>query len=115
MPTTSFPAADLALLAGAAKLRRYTRGRTCQLCVLSASIPMWVDCHRRPPSPSTLQYARLLPPGAPLVAPMARGHIGHLIDLVSLRGGAREVRATWGTGVMALRDEPRHVLNGGAA
>lgn len=115
MPTAHFPAADLALLAGAAKLRRYTRGRTCQLCVLSGSIPMQVDCHNRSPSPSALEYARRLRAGAPLVAPMQRGHIGHLFELIKLRGGVHEVRRTWGTGIRALRAEPRYVLNGGRA
>ena len=115
MPTVTFPAADLALLAAAAKLRRYTKGRTCQLCVLSGSIAMQVDCHHRSPSPSALQYARRLPAGAPLVAPMQRGHIGHLYEMVNLRGTRREVQRTWRTGIRALRTEPRYVLNGGRA
>jgi hypothetical protein len=114
--TATIRARDLSLVLAAAKLRRYTNGRTCQLCALSEAPVITVDCHERewlrPHARADAQRFGISPAR---VLPMQRGHIGRLAERVQRMHGRREVLKTWGDGIRALLAEPQHVLNGGAA
>lgn len=107
-------AADLRLVLAAAKLRRYTRGRTCQLCVLSAAPVLTTHCRDR-----TRDLVRRDAPRYGIspahVQPLSRGGIATLYERTNTERGRQEVLRTWGAGIRALRLEPRHVLAGGAA
>ena len=81
------PFNQLLIAVVAARMRRQDRGRTCQLCVLSAAPLVDIDCHTRWSRASAEAEAR--------------------------HRGLAEVRRTWASGLRALRAEPHHVLNGG--
>lgn len=116
MDTATIRARDLSLVLAAAKLRRLTNGRVCQLCALSEAPiitthcgdPEWFRQRVREDLPRYgLSPARCLP--------MQRGHIGSLVERIQRHYGRREVLRTWGLGMRALLAEPRYVLNGGSA
>ena len=103
---------SIQLVLSAAKLRRYTNGRTCALAALTAGPVLHADC-------STTNRLRLRDDALrvgnykAIVTPLERGHLTELVLRTRLHHGLAEVRKTWGTGLRALLDEPRHVLNGG--
>lgn len=106
---------DLPLVLASIKLRKYTGGRTCQLCALSEAPLISIDCHesqrmRERARAEALRYGR----SRARVMPMQRGHIGRLIERVQRTHGRRETLRTWGAGMRALLREPRYVLNGGS-
>lgn len=108
-------ASDLPLVLASLRLRKYTSGRTCQLCSLSKAPLISVDCHdsqrtRERAKAEALRYGR----SRARVMPMQRGHIGRLIERVQRTHGRRETLRTWGAGMRALLREPRYVLNGGS-
>lgn len=105
-------ATDLLLLIAAAKMRRYTGGRTCQLCALSGGAMIETDCRSSRSLRETAQRVGISPAR---VYPMQRGEIGQVFERVQRQAGRREVLRTWGAGVRALHAEPRYVLNGGSA
>lgn len=110
-------AADLGLLLAAAKLRRYTKGRTCQLCALSEGPVIEVDCARtsRWTRPDMLAAARRSGISPARVMPLTRGFIYRVFERTNREHGRREVLRTWGVGIRALNSEPRWTLNGGEA
>jgi hypothetical protein len=118
MPTpATHRAKDLSQVLAAAKLRRLTHGRTCQLCALSPAPVIEVDCAAnsrwvRPDLAAQVARYGLSPARC---TPMQRGHIALRYERVNREHGRREVLRTWGAGIRALRAEPRHVLNGGSA
>jgi hypothetical protein len=108
-------AGDLPLVLASIKLRKYTGGRTCQLCALSEAPLISVDCHdsqrtRERAKAEALRYGR----SRARVMPMQRGHIARLIERVQRTHGRRETLHTWAAGIRALLREPRCVLNGGS-
>lgn len=108
-------AADLSLVLGACILRRHTTGRTCLLAAMSPAPLVDVDCHHgRPPTADMLRLAARTAGRGVRVTPIRRGWMCQLYDRTMRRHGAAEVRRTWGTGIRALRHEPRHVLHHGA-
>ena len=111
---TTIRAADLSLVLAYAKLRRHNHGRTCATCALTPAPLLEIDCHTRAPSKAWREQVQRTGGTWAHVGPMQRGHISTLYERVRLRQGLAEVRRTWGTGLRALRAEPRHVLNGGA-
>lgn len=119
MPQTpiTIRAQDLHLLLAAARLRRFTHGRTCQLCALSAAPLIEVDCatSSRWTRPGAIDDARRFGLNPARVTPMQRGHIAQVYERTNREHGRREVLRTWGAGIRALRAEPRHVFNGGLA
>jgi hypothetical protein len=117
MSTATIRAADLGLLLAAAKLRRHTHGRTCQLCALSAGPVIEVDCaaNSRWTRPDLAAQARRYGLSPARVTPLQRGHIALLYERTNRHHGRREVLRTWGAGIRALRAEPRYTLNGGSA
>ena len=108
-------ASDLPLALASIKLRKYTGGRTCQLCALSEAPLISADCHdsRRTRERAKAEALRFGCSKA-RVMPMQRGHIGRLIERVQRTYGRRETLRTWGAGMRALLREPRYVLNGGS-
>lgn len=113
MAHTTIRAQDLHTALAAAKLRRITRGATAQLCALPAEPVISLDCHRRRVQPGTGRDALRYGMQPPRVAPMQRGHLAGLFERVRLHHGLAEVRRTWGSGIATLRNENRHVINGG--
>jgi hypothetical protein len=108
-------ACDLPLVLASIKLRKYTGGRTCQLCALSDAPLISVDCRdsqrtRERAKAEALRFGR----SRARVMPMQRGHIGRLIERVQRTHGRRETLHTWAAGIRALLREPRYVLNGGS-
>jgi hypothetical protein len=105
-------AGDMRLLVSAAKLRRYTNGRTCQLAAITGGPVIHTDCSshsRARMRESAMTMGRV----DSFVGPMGRGHLAELVLRTRLDHGLGEVRKTWHTGLRALLDEDRHVLNGG--
>lgn len=116
-PTATIRASDLPLVLAAAKLSRWTKGRTCQLAALSAGPVIEVDCRSssRWTRPGLIDAAKRFGISPARVTPMHRGHIALVYERVNRERGRAEVLRTWGTGIRALRAEPRYVLNGGEA
>jgi hypothetical protein len=113
--TATIRASDLPLVLAAAKLRRYTHGRTCQLCALSSAPLITVDCHENAWLRKHAQDdARRMGISPARVLPMQRGHIARLAERVQRTHGRREVLKTWGAGIRALLAEPMYTLNGDA-
>lgn len=112
MTTATIPADKLDLLLASAKLRRWNHGRTAQFCVLSAGPVLTTHCHDRHRAGIREQAPRFGVSRA-IFQPLQRGGIAELFERVRLAHGLEEVRRTWGTGIRALRAEPRYVLNGG--
>lgn len=108
-------AVDVSLVLHAHKLRRYTRGRTCQMCALSPAPMLDVDCNARWGRADLTAASIRMGLRKCQVSPMQRGYISRVYERVKLRGGRAELLRTWGAGIRALRAEPRHVLNGGEA
>jgi len=108
-------ACDLPLVLASLKLRKYTSGRTCQLCALSEALLISADCHdsRRTRERAKAEALRFGCSKA-RVMPMQHGHIGRLIERVQRTHGRRETLRTWDAGMRALLREPRYVLNGGS-
>lgn len=107
-------ARDLGLLLAAEKLRRWTNGRNCRLCALSEHPTLELDCHYSgSKDPSYRDTARRLGTSPARVWPLQRGRISHVYERVLREHGRGEVLRTWGTGIRALRAEPRHTLYGG--
>lgn len=116
-PAATVSAEALQLVLVAHRMRRYNRGRTCQLCALSARPLIQVDCasnseHTRP---GLIAEAQRLGASRVEASPMLRGHIARLYERTRLWHGRAEVLRTWRAGIRALQGEPRHVLNGGKA
>lgn len=114
MTTYTIKVDDMRLLVCAAKLRRYTHGRTCQMAAITRGPVIHTDCssaRRRSMRESAMNMGR----ADSFVGPMHRGHLAELVLRTRLNHGLSEVRKTWHTGLRALLDEPRHILNGGAA
>lgn len=108
-------AKDLSLLLGAVKLRKYTSGRTCQLCTLSEAPIISVECRYRDIERRHAEAAaRRFGISPARVTPMQRGEIVRVIERTQVEHGRREVLRTWGTGIRVLLQEPRYVLNGGS-
>lgn len=107
------PALELAL--SAAKLRRLNNGRTAQFCALTPAPTIQADCRLNGPwsRAGLVEASKKSGLGRAGLWPMQRGHIAKLYEHVRRTGGLAEVRATWGTGIKALRAEPRYVLSGG--
>lgn len=105
---------DLKLVLASAKLRRYTKGRTCLLAVTTATPILDVDCSSRNRMRGR-EDAKRIGLARCNTGPMQRGHVTELIERTRLFHGLPEVRKTWGAGLRALKTEPRHILNGGAA
>lgn len=102
---------DLALVLGSLKLHRYTRGRTCLLAAMSEAPMIRVDCRDRASVRAALQpMAQRTMGRAPRIGPLCRGDIGLLYERTLRTRGRAEVQRTWGAGIRALRDEPRHTL-----
>lgn len=105
-------AGDLPLILAAVKLRRYTGGRTCQLCAMSEAPTIEVNCRdRRDMRQRMTDHALRLGISPARVMPMQRGEIGQLFERVQRNHGRLEVLKTWGVGIRALKAEPRYVLN----
>lgn len=118
MPTpATIRAQDLILVLAAAKLRRITHGRSCQLCALTPAPVIEVDCGRnsRWTRPGLADEARRYGLSPARCTPMQRGHIALRYERTAREHGRREVLRTWGAGIRSLRAEPRYVLNGSAA
>ena len=117
MHTATIRADDLPLVLAAAKMRRRTAGRTCQLCALTPAPVIRVDCAANSQwiRPGLAAEARRVGIGQSRVMPMQRGHIALVYERTNRQHGRREVQRTWGAGIRTLRAEPRHVLNGGDA
>jgi hypothetical protein len=111
----TIPADHLVTVLAAHKLRRYTQGRTCQLCVVTAAPLLQVDCHHGSRHTTAAKRAQALKDGnwPPHITPLRRGHISSLYARTRLHHGLKEVRRTWGAGLRALLAEPKHALNGG--
>lgn len=97
----------------AGRMRRVAPG----LAPLAAmtGVPGHVRCTdrvRHRISPANSPYARLqLTHGrAPLITPLMRGDLASLVERTRLHYGLAEVRRTWGSGLRALRAEPRHTV-----
>jgi hypothetical protein len=105
---------DLRLVLYTAKLRRHTKGRTCLMAVTTPAPILEVDCSSRNRMRGREDAQRL---GLTRcnTGPMHRGHLAELIERTRTLHGLPEVRKTWGAGLRALKAEPRHILNGGAA
>lgn len=109
--STTIRADDLALVLGSLKLHRYSRGRTCVLAAMSPAPMIQVDCHcGRPPSADLLQLALRTQGRGARIGPLNRGSIAQLYERTLRSRGRAEVQRTWGAGIRALRDEPRHTL-----
>lgn len=107
-------AEDLRMVIAAAKLRRCTQGATCQLAVVTRAPVVRTDCSNANRA-RMREHSQRMGQFNSFVAPMERGHMAELVMRTRLAHGLDEVRKTWRTGLRALLDEPRHVLNGGAA
>lgn len=116
-PTATIRASDLPLVLAAAKARRRNHGRTPQLAALSGCPVIEVDCRSSShwTRPGLIRAAHKHGTSPARVTPMQRGHIALVYERVAALGGRREVLRTWGSGIRALRAEPRYVLNGGEA
>ena len=114
MSVATIRAADLSLLLCAARLRRFTNGRTCQLCALSPAPAIPVDCHERWSRAAGQAGAKRVGLSRMCASPMQRGLIARLYERVNREHGRKEVLRTWGAGIRTLRAEPAHVLNGGS-
>ena len=100
---------DLQCTLWSAKLRKQTQGRTALLAATTQAPALPVDCRATPGLRAAAQKCTAVR----ICAPMQRGHMATVIKRVATEYGAKEVRATWGAGVRALKAEPRYVLNGG--
>lgn len=109
----TIPLAGVKLALMAAKLRRYSKGRTALLAACTPRPWIEIDCHRHTPRPS--EKARAVTSGmvSDVVGPLDRGHIAALIERVRLYHGIPEVRRTFGCGIKALRAENPWTLFGG--
>ena len=105
--TATIAADSLHLVLAAAKLRRYTKGRTCQLCAISPGPTIEVDCGSSSifSRPGMVAEAKKFGISRASVTPMRRGHIGRLYERTRLFHGLPEVKRTWGAGIRAL---PHH-------
>lgn len=109
-------AKDLELVLAAAKMRRWNKGRTCQLCALTGCPTITLNCDDRLSRKASYREAVVRYGISPArVTPMQRGLISGVFDRVQRRHGRGEVLRTWGAGVKALRAEQAYVLNGGSA
>lgn len=115
--TATIRADDLKLVLGAAKLRRWNHGSTGQFCALSAGPVIEVDCATasRWTRPGLADDVRRYGLSPARFTPMQRGHIALAYERTNRERGRAEVLRTWGTGIRALRAEPRYVFNGGEA
>lgn len=112
MITHTIKVEDMRVLVSAAKLRRYTQGRTCQMAAITRGPVIHTDCSsnsRARMRDSAMSMGRV----DAFIGPMHRGHLAELVMRTRLNHGLDEVRKTWRTGLRALLDEPRHILNGG--
>ena len=108
----TIPLTDVKLALMAAKLRRYSNGRTALLAACTPRPWIEIDCHRHTPRPS--EKARAASSGLVSdVGPLDRGHIAALIERVRVSHGLPEVRRTFGCGIRALRAESPWTLFGG--
>lgn len=108
-------ARDLPLVLAAAKMRRYNGGHTCQMCALSETPTITLDCRSTLSKTDSYRAAvrrHGLSPARCL--PMTRGLIADVYERVQRQHGRAEVLRTWGRGIKALKQEPLHILNGGA-
>lgn len=108
--TISLAGVEIALMA--AKLRRYSNGRTALLAACTPRPLIEIDCHRRAPRPSDKALAASSSRVSD-VGPMDRGHIAALFERVRVFHGLPEVRRTFGCGIRALRAESKWTLFGG--
>lgn len=117
MSTATIRASDLPLVLAAAKLRRWNKGRTPQLCALSEGPVIQLDCatSSRWTRPGLAGDVRRYGASPVRVSPMQRGHIALAFERTNRERGRAEVLRTWGKGIRTLRAEPRYVLNGGEA
>lgn len=102
---------DLALVLWSWKVRRHTRGLTAALAAMSAAPMIQVDCHcGSAPSADLLHLARRTHGRGVRIGPLSRGGIAQLYERTLRSRGRAEVQRTWGIGIRALREEPRHIL-----
>lgn len=110
----SIPASDLNLVLFSFKMRQRSGGRTCILAAVTPGPMVEVDCRRGgPPSAELLRVAEKTAGRGIRVGPIQRGNISLLYERTLRQWGRAEVVKTWGTGIRALRAEPRFVLHGG--
>jgi hypothetical protein len=105
---------DLRLVLYTAKLRKHTSGRTCLMAATTPAPILEVDCSSRNRMRGR-EDAQRIGLARCNTGPMRRGHVAELIERTRTLHGLPEVRKTWGAGLRALKAEPRHILNGGAA
>lgn len=108
----TIPLAGVKLALMAAKLRRYSNGRTALLAACTPRPLIEIDCHRHAPRSTELARAASSHMVSD-VGPLDRGHIAALIERVRVSHGLPEVRRTFGCGIRALRAESPWTLFGG--
>lgn len=110
MSAATITAEHLSLVLAAARLRRHTRGSTCQFCALSAGPMLELHCSTRLGEDYRASALRLRYAGA-RVTPLLRGGMAQLFERTHRQRGGAEVRRTWGAGIKALRAEPRFIFS----
>lgn len=115
--TARIRAEDVRLVLATAKLRRHTRGHTNTFAAYSPAPLIDADCHQgRPPSDEQLRQSCRTAGRSITVGPITRGYVCNVFERTRQLHGLDEVRRTWGTGIRALRAEPRYILRiGGPA
>ncbi|MBK9363036.1 MAG: hypothetical protein IPM99_18980 [Rubrivivax sp.] len=113
--TARIRADDVRLALATAKLRRHTRRHCSTFAAYSQAPLIDADCHHgRPPSDEQLGQSYRTAGRGVTVGPISRGYVCNVFERTRLLHGLDEVRRTWGTGIRALRAEPRYILRIGS-
>lgn len=108
----TIPAKDLDMVLAARRAARHN-GNLAKFCIMSRRPIIEIGCRCSSHSKLAKREAAArfgLTPGG--IQPMERGQIGELYERVKAEHGRATVVRTWGTGIRALRGEPRFTFKG---